>query len=73
MWTVCSVFIRKTDVTLRVYFTLLRASVFPCIYVNHLVFNAQKIVNINDNQLIRFAFDMIFFPFAHFVFNAQKI
>ena len=31
-----------------------------CIYIAHFVFNAQKIVNISDNELIRFAFHMMF-------------
>ena len=30
-----------------------------CIYIAHFVFNAQKLVNISDNELIRFAFHMI--------------
>ena len=31
-----------------------------CIYIAHFVFNAQKLVNISDNELIRFAFHMMF-------------
>ena len=31
-----------------------------CIYTAHFVFNAQKHVNISDNELIRFAFHMMF-------------
>ena len=31
-----------------------------CIYMAHFVFNAQKLVNISDNELIRFAFHMMF-------------
>ena len=31
-----------------------------CIYNAHIVFNAQKLVNINDNELILFAFHMMF-------------
>ena len=33
---------------------------FFCIYIAHFVFNAQKLVNINVNELIRFAFHLIF-------------
>ena len=31
-----------------------------CIYIAHFVFNAQKLVNISDNELISFAFHMMF-------------
>ena len=31
-----------------------------CIYIAHFVFNAQKLVKISDNELIRFAFHMMF-------------
>ena len=31
-----------------------------CIDIAHFVFNARKRVNINDNELIRFAFHMMF-------------
>ena len=31
-----------------------------CIYIAHFVFNAQKLVNVSDNELIRFAFHMMF-------------
>ena len=31
-----------------------------CNYIAHFVFNAQKLVNINDNELIRSAFHMMF-------------
>ena len=33
---------------------------FFCIYIAHFVFNAQKLVNISNNELIRFAFHMMF-------------
>ena len=31
-----------------------------CIYIAHFVFSAQKLVKISDNELIRFAFHMMF-------------
>ena len=31
-----------------------------CIYIAHFVFNVQKLVKISDNELIRFAFHMMF-------------